>query len=360
MEDDRDGDAAVGPRRRHHRCAARGRTDFRRDRAIAVYLAQQPILDDRSQRADGQSARGHLPVRDEPLQGLARAGLGGSAVDHARGAGAQYHGARPFPPDRAQVVLKIVPMNLDIFAIRPEAMPEAVARTPTKIAARHLDFYYGRFQALKDINLEIAERRVTAFIGPSGCGKSTLLRTLNRMYSLYPGQRAVGEIVFNGRNILEAGVDLNTLRAKIGMVFQKPTPFPVSIYDNIAFGIRLYESLSHHELDDRVESALRRAALWDEVKDKLRQSGLGLSGGQQQRLCIARAIAVQPEILLLDEPASALDPISTQRIEELINELKTDYCIAIVTHNMQQAARSSDYTAFMYLGELVEFDETEL
>jgi phosphate transport system ATP-binding protein len=250
-------------------------------------------------------------------------------------------------------------MNLDIFAIRPEATPEAVARTPTKIAARHLDFYYGRFQALKDINLEIAERRVTAFIGPSGCGKSTLLRTLNRMYSLYPGQRAVGEIVFNGRNILEAAVDLNTLRAKIGMVFQKPTPFPMSIYDNIAFGVRLYESLSPREMDERVEWALTKAAMWDEAKNKLKQSGMALSGGQQQRLCIARAVAVKPEVLLLDEPTSALDPISTAKIEELISELKSDYTIAIVTHNMQQAARVSDYTAYMYLGELIEFGATD-
>jgi len=249
-------------------------------------------------------------------------------------------------------------MNLDIFAIRPEATPEAVARR-TKIATRHLDFYYGRFHALKDINLEIAERRVTAFIGPSGCGKSTLLRTLNRMYSLYPGQRAVGEIVFNGRNILEAAVDLNMLRAKIGMVFQKPTPFPMSIYDNIAFGVRLYESLSPREMDERVEWALTKAAMWDEAKNKLKQSGMALSGGQQQRLCIARAVAVKPEVLLLDEPTSALDPISTAKIEELISELKSDYTIAIVTHNMQQAARVSDYTAYMYLGELIEFGATD-
>ncbi|HXO01479.1 MAG TPA: phosphate ABC transporter ATP-binding protein PstB, partial [Stellaceae bacterium] len=224
---------------------------------------------------------------------------------------------------------------------------------------RDVGFYYGKFHALKNVSLSLRDRRVTAFIGPSGCGKSTLLRILNRIYELYPGQVATGEVLVDGQNILAPGLDLNLVRAKIGMVFQKPTPFPMSIHDNIAFGIKLYERLSKSELDDRVESALRRAALWDEVKDKLRQSGLGLSGGQQQRLCIARAIAVQPEILLLDEPASALDPISTQRIEELITELKSDYCIAIVTHNMQQAARSSDYTAFMYLGELVEFDETE-
>jgi phosphate transport system ATP-binding protein len=228
-----------------------------------------------------------------------------------------------------------------------------------KAVMRNVDFFYDSFRALKNISVPLYDKRVTAFIGPSGCGKSTLLRILNRIYELYPGQRATGEVLVDGENILTAGLDLNLLRAKIGMVFQKPTPFPMSIYDNIAFGIRLYERMRRSELDDRIESALRRAALWDEVKDKLRQSGLSLSGGQQQRLCIARAVAVEPEILLLDEPASALDPLSTQRIEELIAELKSDYCIAIVTHNMQQAARSSDYTAFMYLGELIEFDETE-
>ena len=235
--------------------------------------------------------------------------------------------------------------------------PEPMLRQ--KAVIRNVDFFYDNFQALKNISLPLHDKRVTAFIGPSGCGKSTLLRIMNRIYELYPGQRATGEVLVDGENILAPGLDLNLLRAKIGMVFQKPTPFPMSIYDNIAFGIRLYEKLTRSELDDRVEAALRRAALWDEVRDKLRQSGLGLSGGQQQRLCIARAIAVEPEILLLDEPASALDPLSTQRIEELIAELKEDYCIAIVTHNMQQAARSSDYTAFMYLGELIEFDETE-
>jgi phosphate transport system ATP-binding protein len=235
----------------------------------------------------------------------------------------------------------------------------AVAPFPVKCQIRNVGFHYGKFCALKNVSLPLHDRRVTAFIGPSGCGKSTLLRILNRIYELYPGQVATGEVLVDGENILSPGHDLNLVRAKIGMVFQKPTPFPMSIHDNVAFGIKLYERLPKAELDDRIESALRRAALWDEVKDKLRQSGLGLSGGQQQRLCIARAIAVQPEILLLDEPASALDPISTQRIEELIAELKSDYCIAIVTHNMQQAARSSDYTAFMYLGELVEFDETE-
>ena len=241
----------------------------------------------------------------------------------------------------------------------PLAETAAAPASPDKVLVRNLDFFYGTFQALKNVNVALCNRCVTAFIGPSGCGKSTLLRVLNRIYELYPGQRAQGEVLVDGEDILAPGRDLNLLRAKIGMVFQKPTPFPMSIRDNIAFGIRLYENLPPPELDDRIEAALRRAALWDEVKDKLRQSGLGLSGGQQQRLCIARAIAVQPEILLLDEPASALDPISTQRIEELIAELKSDYCIAIVTHNMQQAARSSDFTAFMYLGELVEFDTTE-
>jgi len=241
----------------------------------------------------------------------------------------------------------------------PPAASEPESARTAKVLIRNVEFYYDKFKALKNINLSLRDKRVTAFIGPSGCGKSTLLRVLNRIYELYPGQRATGEVLVDGENILAPGRDLNLLRAKIGMVFQKPTPFPMSIHDNVAFGIRLYEKLPQSELDDRIESALRRAALWDEVKDKLKQSGLGLSGGQQQRLCIARAVAVQPEILLLDEPASALDPISTQRIEELIAELKSDYCIAIVTHNMQQAARSSDYTAFMYLGELVEFDETE-
>jgi len=228
-----------------------------------------------------------------------------------------------------------------------------------KIRVKGLDFYYGAFHALKDINLEIPERKVTAFIGPSGCGKSTLLRTFNRMYALYPNQEARGEILLDGENILAPSQDLNRLRAKVGMVFQKPTPFPMSIYDNIAFGVRLYETLPGREMDERVEWALRKAALWDEVKGKIKQSGTSLSGGQQQRLCIARAIAVRPEVLLLDEPASALDPISTGRIEELVHELKADYTIVIVTHNMQQAARVSDYTAYMYLGNLVEFGVTD-
>src|SRR5207249_4521560 len=237
-----------------------------------------------------------------------------------------------------------------------QPVQEALAQ---KIQVKNLNFYYGGFHALKDINLQIPERRVTAFIGPSGCGKSTLLRTFNRMYALYPKQEARGEILIDGEDILSPRQDLNRLRAKVGMVFQKPTPFPMSINDNIAFGVRLYESLSMREMEERVEWALRKAALWEEVKDKLKQSGTSLSGGQQQRLCIARGIAVKPEVLLLDEPASALDPISTGRIEELVHELKNDYTIVIVTHNMQQAARVSDYTAYMYLGEMVEFGVTD-
>ena len=232
--------------------------------------------------------------------------------------------------------------------------------TEAKIQTKNLNFYYGKFHALKNINLEIQKNRVTAFIGPSGCGKSTLLRTLNRMYQLYPNMRAEGEILLSGKNILAADMDLNMLRAKVGMVFQKPTPFPMSIYSNIEFGVKLYENLSRGEMDDRVEWALKKAALWEEAKDKLHQSAFSLSGGQQQRLCIARGIAVKPEVLLLDEPTSALDPISTAHIEELITELREDYTIAIVTHNMQQAARVSDYTAYMYLGEMVEFGDTDL
>ncbi|MEO8015527.1 phosphate ABC transporter ATP-binding protein PstB [Polaromonas sp.] len=229
----------------------------------------------------------------------------------------------------------------------------------SKISVKNLNFYYGKFHALKNINLEIPENKVTAFIGPSGCGKSTLLRIFNRMYQLYPEQRAVGEVMFDGDNLLTSKEDVALIRAKVGMVFQKPTPFPMSIYDNIAFGVKLFENLKNSDMDERVEWALRKAALWTEVKDKLNQSGSSLSGGQQQRLCIARGIAIKPEVLLLDEPCSALDPISTAKIEELISELKNDYTVVIVTHNMQQAARCSDYTAYMYLGDLVEFGVTE-
>jgi phosphate transport system ATP-binding protein len=227
------------------------------------------------------------------------------------------------------------------------------------VEIRGLSFFYGKYKALHDIDMDIHDRQITAFIGPSGCGKSTLLRTLNRIYELYPGQRAAGKIMIGGRNLLERADDVNLLRAKVGMVFQKPTPFPMSVQDNISFGVQLYERLSRPDLEVRVQWALEKAALWNEVKDKLRQDGTALSGGQQQRLCIARAVAVKPDILLLDEPASALDPLSTQKIEQLITELKKDYTIAIVTHNMQQAARVSDYTAFMYLGRLVEFGDTK-
>ena len=227
-----------------------------------------------------------------------------------------------------------------------------------KLSVRNLNFFYGSFHALKNINLDIPEGKVTAFIGPSGCGKSTLLRTFNRMFELYPEQRAEGEILMDGENLLTSKEDISLIRARIGMVFQKPTPFPMSIYDNIAFGVRLFENLPRAEMDERVEWALKKAALWNEVKDKLQQSGSGLSGGQQQRLCIARGIAIKPEVLLLDEPCSALDPISTGKIEELIHELKNDYTVLIVTHNMQQAARCSDYTAYMYLGDLIEFGAT--
>ena len=244
----------------------------------------------------------------------------------------------------------------DLAAPETSAPREKLAE---KMTVRNLDFYYGDAKALKSVDLSFYTNQVTALIGPSGCGKSTLLRVLNRMYSLYPRQRAEGEVLLDGENILDPKLDLNSLRARVGMVFQKPTPFPMSIYDNIAFGVRLYEKLGKADMDERVEKALRGAAIWDEVKDKLNASGLSLSGGQQQRLCIARTVAIKPEIILFDEPASALDPISTAKIEELIDELRSDYTIAIVTHNMQQAVRVSQYTAFMYLGEMVEFDQTD-
>src|SRR5579872_3226992 len=236
---------------------------------------------------------------------------------------------------------------------------DAKVAEEVKVDVKDLSFFYGSTKALKNVNVPLNDRKVTAFIGPSGCGKSTLLRVLNRIYELYPNQRAVGKVILDGENILDSRQDTNLLRARVGMVFQKPTPFPMTIYDNIAFGIKLYERVSRSELNDRIENALQRAALWNEVKDKLRESGLSLSGGQQQRLCIARTVATRPEVILLDEPCSALDPISTAKIEELIDELSAEYTIAIVTHNMQQASRCSDYTAFMYLGELVEYGPTE-
>jgi phosphate transport system ATP-binding protein len=242
--------------------------------------------------------------------------------------------------------------------MRATAPFQSIVKDPI-IQVRDLDFYYGKFRGLKRINLDVARGQVTAFIGPSGCGKSTLLRTFNRMFDLYPGQRAEGQILIRGKNILAPEQDVNLLRARVGMVFQKPTPFPMTIFENVAFGVRLYEPLDKRTMEERVEWALRKAALWEEVKDKLDQSGLSLSGGQQQRLCIARMVAVKPDVLLLDEPTSALDPISTAKVEELVNELKSDYTIVIVTHNMQQAARISDYTAYMYLGELIEFGRTD-
>jgi phosphate transport system ATP-binding protein len=253
------------------------------------------------------------------------------------------------------------PMQANMHSLKPQDVATAAGTVPQpleRIAINNLNFFYGASRALKDISLPLYANQVTAFIGPSGCGKSTLLRVMNRMYDLYPNQRAEGEVLLDGRNILSPDMDLNLLRARIGMVFQKPTPFPMSIYDNIAFGIGLYEKLSKADMAVRVEEALTRAALWKEVKDKLSASGQSLSGGQQQRLCIARTVAIKPEVILLDEPCSALDPISTARIEELIEELKADYTIAIVTHNMQQASRTSDQTAFMYLGELIEFGPT--
>jgi phosphate transport system ATP-binding protein len=248
---------------------------------------------------------------------------------------------------------------MDMMAVETSIAETAAPDTDRiKIAVRDLSFFYGDHRALKEISLPLMDRKVTAFIGPSGCGKSTLLRAINRIFELYPGQRAQGQIVMDGQDILKAR-DLNLLRARIGMVFQKPTPFPMSIYDNIAFGIKLYQRIPRSEMDGRVEHALRRAALWTEVKDKLNASGLSLSGGQQQRLCIARSVATGPEVILLDEPCSALDPISTAKVEELIEELAGDHTIVIVTHNMQQASRASDFTAFMYLGELVEYGPTE-
>ncbi len=334
-------------RGRGHRRAAGAGAHRRRDRTAAVHGAVQPVLDQRFARADGQPAGDDLQVRDEPVRELAEAGLGRRLPDHPGRAGAEHHRARAVPPE----ALKDKNKPMDAKVQTP------VASKP-KVAVRDLNFYYGSFQALKKINLDIPQHKVTAFIGPSGCGKSTLLRTFNRMFELYPEQRAQGQILLDGDDILQSKLDVSLIRAKIGMVFQKPTPFPMSIYDNIAFGVRLFETLPRVEMDERVEWALKKAALWNEVKDKLDQSGSGLSGGQQQRLCIARGIAIKPEVLLLDEPCSALDPISTGKIEELIHELKTEYTVVIVTHNMQQAARVSDYTAYMYLGDLIEFGPT--
>jgi phosphate transport system ATP-binding protein len=330
VEDDHADLVPRGARRHHHRHPARGGAHLGRDRAAALHGVEQPVLVVGHEQAAGQPAGGDLPVRHEPLRRLAPPRLGRRRPHHPARARHQHRGARDLPE-----------MNAN------------------KLQVEDLDFFYGRFHALRNVNLEIPEKRVTAFIGPSGCGKSTLLRCFNRMYELYPEQRAEGRILMGGENILEWKGDVSLLRARVGMVFQKPTPFPMSIYDNIAFGVRLFEDLPRARMDERVEWALTKAALWKEVKDKLGQSGNSLSGGQQQRLCIARGIAVKPEVLLLDEPCSALDPISTAKVEELITELKHDYTVVIVTHNMQQAARVSDYTAYMYLGEMVEFGETK-
>ena len=252
------------------------------------------------------------------------------------------------------------PLHSEPMTVAPVSVAETVVTAAPKIVARNLNFYYNGYQALKNINLDIAERKVTAIIGPSGCGKSTLLRVFNRIYSIYPKLEAKGEVMLDGENILDPSFALNRLRSKVGMVFQKPVPFPMSIYDNIAYGIKHYEKLPRAEMDNRVEQALRQAALWDEAKDKLKQNALGLSGGQQQRLCIARAIELKPEVILFDEPTSALDPIATSKIEQLVEELKSQFTIVIVTHNMQQASRVSDHTAFMYLGDLVEFGDTTM
>ena len=338
--------------RHDHRRAARHRAHQRRDRAAAVHRAQQSVRQPQSQRADREPSGRDLPVRAQPLRGLAEARLDRRTDHHAHGAGAQHRRACAF--GIGKTVMNVAAVSVPVVTHRPVD----VAGLADKVTIRGLDFFYGQSKALKDISLSLYENKATAFIGPSGCGKSTLLRVLNRMYDLYPNQRAEGEVLLDGEDILSPRQDVNLLRARIGMVFQKPTPFPMSIYENIAFGIRLYERLPKSELDGRVETSLRRAALWDEVKDKLAANGQSLSGGQQQRLCIARTVAVKPEVILFDEPCSALDPISTAKIEELIDELKDDYTIVIVTHNMQQAARVSDFTAFMYLGELIEFGST--
>ena len=306
-------------------------------------------------KTDGQPAGDHQQLRAKPLRLLEATGLERGPDHHADRTCPEYWRAHSWR--REDCKMNDLSVSVSVPARRRRRcrrQPEA----PAKVTARDLNFYYGEHHALKNINLTLGTNRVTAFIGPSGCGKSTLLRIFNRMYDLYPGQRATGQVMLDQTNILDPKLDLNLLRARVGMVFQKPTPFPMTIYENIAFGIRLYEKISKSEMDGRVEKALRGGALWNEVKDKLNASGLSLSGGQQQRLCIARTVAVRPEVILFDEPCSALDPISTAKIEELIQELAEDYTIAIVTHNMQQAARVSDKTAFMYLGELIEFDET--
>src|SRR6185312_99218 len=362
MESHRAGTVALRAPRHRHRHPAGARAHQRRNRALVVHRTQQSILEPETECADVERAGCDLPVRDESLRGLACAGMGRRAGRHPVRAAARPGGTLvPAPLAHGARLMILAPMN-DIASsqtLEPLAAAAANESLRTKLAVRNLDFRYGDFHALKGISFDIPALQVTAIIGPSGCGKSTLLRIFNRIYSVYPKQGASGEIILDNENILDARYPINRLRSKVGMVFQKPVPFPMSIRDNIAWGIRHHERLKGGAMEDRIEQALRAAALWDEVKDKLGRNALGLSGGQQQRLCIARAVALKPDVLLLDEPTSALDPIATGRIEQLIEELKRDYTIVIVTHNMQQAARVSDRTAFMYLGELVEFDETE-
>ena len=322
---------------------------------LDLHRARQLVVQSRSSRTDVEPSPHHLRVRPQPLRRVAEARVDGRAHPYVGRPGPQHLGPRALRVVKTELRSRVLRMSNDVNAPRPAKPPSA---NKDKVIVRGLNFYYGQNHALKEVTLSLFEGQVTAFIGPSGCGKSTLLRVLNRMYDLYPGQRAEGEVLLDGENILSKGLDLNLLRSRVGMVFQKPTPFPMTIYDNIAFGVRLYEKLPKSEMDDRVELSLKRTALWGEVKDKLNASGLSLSGGQQQRLCIARTVAISPEVILFDEPTSALDPISTAKIEELLDELSGEYTIAIVTHNMQQAARVSHYTAFMYLGEMVEFNET--
>ena len=343
-----------------------------RDGAAALHRAEQPVLQPQHVQADGQPADGDLQLCALRLRRLAPAGLGGRPPHRRHGAGHQHTGARAEPGAEQPMTSTVTPIPVAADAGPPSAAAEReaaaagrfethvepLAASQVKLETRALNFHYGKTRSLHEVSLPFKRNGITALIGPSGCGKSTLLRALNRIYALYAGQRAEGEVLLDGENILDRGVDLATLRSRIGMVFQQPTPFPMSIYDNVAFGVRLYEKLSRADMDARVEESLRRSALWEEVKDKLKTSGLGLSGGQQQRLCVARGVAVRPEVLLLDEPASALDPISTAKLEETLVELKRDLTVVIVTHNLQQAARISDNAAFMYLGRLIEFAPT--
>ena len=341
----------VGPA---HRSAARGGEDQRRDGAALVHGPQQSVLEPRSECPDGKPAGDHLPVRAEPLQRLAATRLERRTRHHRGDPGAQYPGARHHPRQPGRRVLTLKASGPTIFR-EPSQTP---ADPIEKIRVEGLDFYYGLTHALRAVSLSVPGRAITALMGPSGCGKSTLLRVFNRMYSLYPGQRATGKVLLDGEDVLDPQLDVVTLRARVGMVFQRPSPLPMTVFENVAFGLRLNGDLSRSELDARVEAALQQAALWNEVENKLHQDGRSLSGGQQQRLCIARTLALAPTVLLLDEPTAALDPISTLRIEQILDELRQHYCIVIVTHNLQQAARVSDFTAFMLLGQLVESGPT--